>query len=184
MDRTLCDGGLIMLLADLLDNIRGEMTALGLIVPEVRAYLLASAKQESRSQADHARATSLASVSFNPYGVKHRGPVKDAKYAAVTKAGNAFDKADGLETVTYRVYPSLREAVRIEHYNKFTPSPSGMYAATARKWGNGYPRPGALPMWLSWVMGIAAIHCQNNPDHVRAVVESWRKFVAEERTPR
>lgn len=170
-----------MLLADLLDNIRGEMTALGLIVPEVRAYLLASAKQESRSRADHSRATSLAAVSFNPYGVKHRGAA-DAKYGAVTKEGNAFDKADGLETVTYRVYPSLRDAVRIEHFNKFTPAPDGMFAATARKWGNGYPRPHARPMWLSWVTEIAAIHCQNNPDHVRAVVESWRRYVAEERS--
>lgn len=172
-----------MLLSDLLDNIRGEMTALGLGVPEVRAYLLASAKQESRSSVDRMRATELATLHHNPYGVKHRGDA-DAKYAAVALGGNQFDRAEGLRTISYRVYPSLREAIRIEHFNKFTPAPAGMYAATSRKWGNGYPRAGARPMWLSWVMAIAAIHCQNNPDHVRAVVDSWRKFVAEERTPR
>lgn len=159
-----------LLMTDLLGQVRAEMTALGIFNPNERAFFLAMTRQESSSTADRARATELAEVHHNVFGVHWVGP-RDQKYGCVIYGANLYDAA---KRVKYRIYSSLRECINIERINKILRP--GLYLEPKRLYGNGYPSAGSRPDWPHWIDAMMWIHCNENPQHAQQVRELWLHF--------
>lgn len=162
-----------MLLTELMDNMRGEMTVLGITLLEERSFFLAAAHQESASGAN---VTTLASIYNNVFGI-HWRQADAGKYARKTMRGNQFE---GAKLVDYRVYPTLLRCIEIERINKILRP--ALYADLKELYSDGYPQnPNARPDWPNWITAMAARHCDENPDHAREVLKLWRYYCALDR---
>lgn len=142
---------------DLIAELKAAMDRQKVVYRDIRAMLLAFAAQESFIGRDDVSA--LAWKHHNPFGMKWNKATDQGRYESVTLGGNKFDLADGLHTISYRVYADFDQAVTVFLKNVFSSS-------------NGQRRKAME----AFVAECADSWCQNNPSHVKSVLTKFEKY--------
>ena len=142
--------------SDLITEIKSAMDRKGIVYRDVRALVLAFAAQESFIA--KGQVTALAWKYHNPFGMKWNAATDKGRYEFVDLPGNAFDQAEGLPEIRYRVYHSFDQAVEVFLKNIFSS-------------GNEQRRTA----FEEFAAECADSWCKNNAAHVREVMDRFRK---------